>query len=33
VARAAFTVAVVEKGWFTIRSRTRVVKRHTDGDW
>jgi hypothetical protein len=32
---AAFTVAVEEKptGRFMIRSRTRVVRRHPEGDW
>jgi len=35
LARAAFEVAVEEKptGRFMIRSRTRVVKRHPEGDW
>ena len=35
LARAAFAAAIAEKpgGRFTIRSRTRVVKRHQDGDW
>jgi hypothetical protein len=35
LARAAFAAAVAEKpaGWFTIRSRTRVVQRHLEGDW
>jgi hypothetical protein len=34
-ARAAFAAAVAEKpaGRFMIRSRTRVVKRHLEGDW
>ena len=34
-ARAVFKVAVEEKptGKFMIRSRTRVVKRHPEGDW
>jgi hypothetical protein len=34
-ARAAFEVAVAEKpsDRFTIRQRTRVVKRHPEGDW
>jgi hypothetical protein len=34
-ALAVFAVAVEEKpaGRFTIRSRTRVVKRHPEGDW
>jgi hypothetical protein len=35
LARAVFAVAVEQKpaGRFTIRSRTRVVKRHPEGDW
>jgi hypothetical protein len=35
LARAVFRVAVAEKpaGWFMIRSRTRVVQRHPEGDW
>jgi hypothetical protein len=35
LARAALEVAVEEKptGRFMIRSRTRVVKRHPEGDW
>jgi hypothetical protein len=35
LARAAFAVAIAEKpaGRFMIRSRTRVVKRHPEGDW
>jgi hypothetical protein len=35
LARAAFKEAVAEKpsGRFMIRSRTRVVKRHPEGDW
>ena len=35
VARAAFNVAVEENptGRFMIRMRTRVVKRHPEGDW
>ena len=35
LARAAFKAAIEEKptGRFMIRSRTRVVKRHADGDW
>jgi hypothetical protein len=34
-ARAAFAAAIAEKpaGRFMIRSRTRVVKRHPEGDW
>jgi hypothetical protein len=34
LARAAFTVALEEKptGRFMIRSRTRVVRRHPEGD-
>jgi hypothetical protein len=34
LARGAFMVAIAEKptGRFMIRSRTRVVKRHPDGD-
>jgi len=30
-----FDAAVEEKpaGWFTIRHRIRVVKRHPEGDW
>ncbi len=34
-ARAAFKEAIAEKpaGRFMIRSRTRVVKRHPEGDW
>jgi hypothetical protein len=33
--RAAFKVAIAEKpaGRFMIRSKTRVVKRHPEGDW
>jgi hypothetical protein len=35
LARAAFKVAIEEKpaGRFMIRSRTRVVQRHLEGDW
>jgi hypothetical protein len=35
LARAVFAAAVTEKpaGRFMIRSRTRVVKRHPEGDW
>jgi hypothetical protein len=35
LARAAFKVAIAEKpaGRFMIRSRTRVVKQHLEGDW
>ena len=35
VTRAAFTAAVEEKpaARFMIRSRTRVVRRHPEGDW
>jgi hypothetical protein len=35
LARAAFTAAIAEKpaGWFMIRQRSRVVKRHPEGDW
>jgi len=35
IARAAFKEAVAEKptGKFMIRSRTRVVRRHPEGDW
>jgi len=35
LARAAFEAAIAEKpaGRFTIRNRTRVVKRHPKGDW
>jgi hypothetical protein len=35
LARAAFKAAVAEKpaGRFMIRSRTRVVQRHPEGDW
>jgi hypothetical protein len=35
LARAAFNVAIVDKptGRFMIRSRTRVVTRHPQGDW
>jgi len=35
LARAAFKEAIAEKpsGRFMIRSRTRVVKRHPEGDW
>jgi hypothetical protein len=35
LARAVFEVAIAEKpaGRFMIRSRTRVVKRHPEGDW
>ncbi len=35
LARAAFKEAVAEKpaGRFMIRARTRVVKRHPEGDW
>jgi hypothetical protein len=34
-ARAVFKAAIAEKpaGRFMIRSRTRVVKRHPQGDW
>jgi hypothetical protein len=33
--RAAFAAAIAEKaaGRFMIRQRTRVVKRHPEGDW
>jgi hypothetical protein len=33
--RAVFAAAIAEKptGRFMIRSRTRVVKRHPEGDW
>jgi hypothetical protein len=30
---AAFATAITEAGRFMIRSRTRVVKRHPEGDW
>jgi hypothetical protein len=35
LARTAFEVAIAEKptGMFTIRQRTRVVKRRPEGDW
>ena len=35
LARAALAAAVFEKptGRFMIRNRTRVVKRHPEGDW
>jgi hypothetical protein len=35
LARAVFAVAVKEKpaGWFMIRNRIRVIKRHPEGDW
>jgi phenylpyruvate tautomerase PptA (4-oxalocrotonate tautomerase family) len=35
LARAAIAVAIAEKppGRFMIRSRTRVAKRHPEGDW
>jgi hypothetical protein len=35
LARAVFKVAIAEKpaGRFMIRHRTRVVKRHPEGDW
>jgi len=35
LARAAFAAAIAEKpaGRFMIRGRTRVVKRHPEGDW
>jgi hypothetical protein len=35
MARAVFEVVVAEKpaGRFMIRQRTRVVKRHPEGDW
>jgi hypothetical protein len=35
VARAAFAAAIAEKAAnrFMIRSRTRVVQRHPQGDW
>jgi hypothetical protein len=35
LARAAFAAALAEKpaGRFMIRSRTRVMERHPDGDW
>jgi len=35
LARAAFEEAIAEKptGRFMIRSRTRVVKRHPEGNW
>jgi len=35
LAGAAFAAAIAEEpaGRFTIRNRTRVVKRHPDGDW
>jgi hypothetical protein len=35
LARVAFAAAIAEKpaGRFIIRSRTRVVKRHPEGDW
>jgi hypothetical protein len=35
LARVAFAVAIAEKpgGRFMIRSRTRVVQRHPEGDW
>jgi hypothetical protein len=34
-ARAVFAVAIAEKpaGRFMILSRTRIVKRHPEGDW
>jgi hypothetical protein len=35
LARGAFTAAIADKpaGRFMIRNRTRVVKRHPEGDW
>jgi hypothetical protein len=35
LARAAFAAAIAEKpaGRFLIRQRTRVVRRHPEGDW
>jgi hypothetical protein len=33
LARAVFAVAEKPAGRFTIRSRTRVVRRHPNGDW
>jgi hypothetical protein len=35
LARAAFAAAIADKpgGRFMIRSRTRVVQRHPEGDW
>jgi hypothetical protein len=35
LARAMFAAAVAEKpaGRFMIRNRTRVVRRHPEGDW
>jgi hypothetical protein len=35
LARAALRQAISDQpsGWFMIRSRTRVVKRHPEGDW
>jgi hypothetical protein len=35
VARAAFAAAIEARpaGWFMIRHRIRVVKRHPEGDW
>jgi hypothetical protein len=35
IARAAFKQAIADKpsGRFMIRSRTRVMKRHPEGDW
>jgi hypothetical protein len=35
LARAAFAAAIEEKpsGRYMIRSRTRVVQRHPEGDW
>jgi len=35
LARAAFSAAITEKpaARFMIRSRTRVVRRHPEGDW
>jgi hypothetical protein len=35
LARAAFAAEIAEKptGRFMIRSRTRVVRRHPEGDW
>jgi hypothetical protein len=35
LARAAFAAAIAEKpaARFMIRSRTRVVQRHPEGDW
>jgi hypothetical protein len=33
LARAAFAVSGRSAGRFMIRNRTRVVKRHLEGDW